>query len=99
VNNEHAAQDPESHSFILKIWIEETAAEAGYVVWRGSLSHVPDGSRRYFTDLETMADFVGNFIEGMGGDVGMRFRVRKQIRHFQRLFHDRMWGGIASWFH
>ena len=42
------------HSFIVRIWLEETVAETGQTVWRGHITHVPSGVRRYFDDLDTI---------------------------------------------
>jgi hypothetical protein len=55
-----------SQSFIVKIWIEETAAEAGRVLWRGHVTHVPSGNRCYFQDLDTMLSFMKAHLVGLG---------------------------------
>ena len=36
-----------THTFIIKIWLEETAAEVGQPVWRGHATHVASGQRRF----------------------------------------------------
>lgn len=90
MKNQPVEQDT-SNSFILKIWTEETTAKGEPVSWRGSISHVPDGTRRYFMDLQTMADFVGDFIDSMGGDAGLAYHMRKVVRRWQRTFHARFW--------
>ena len=33
-------------SFIVRIWVEETAEESGRSSWRGHITHVPSGERR-----------------------------------------------------
>jgi hypothetical protein len=47
------------HSFIVRVWLEETSEESGRAVWRGRVTHVPSHEQRYF---QTMTDLVG-FIE------------------------------------
>jgi hypothetical protein len=37
-----------NHSFVIKIWLEETHTEADKMLWRGSITHVSSGKRRYF---------------------------------------------------
>ena len=64
------AIDPGSHSFIVKIWLEEAATELGQATWRGHITHVPDGKRRYLKDLSEVASFIGPYLEGMGGRLG-----------------------------
>ncbi len=62
-----------SHSFIVKIWLEETAVEAGQAKWRGHITHVPDGVRRYVESLDEISTFISAYLKAMeqtpnGGD-------------------------------
>ncbi len=54
------------HSFIIKIWLEEVADEADQAVWRGHITHVPSGERRYVKTLEDIATFIVPYLEAMG---------------------------------
>ena len=56
----------ESHSFIVKVWLEESLEDAGEAAWRGHLTHVPDEERRYLQTLDDIIDFVGPYLEQMG---------------------------------
>jgi hypothetical protein len=42
------------HSFIVRIWLEESTAEAPQPSWRGSITHVLSGRRQFFVDLEML---------------------------------------------
>jgi hypothetical protein len=55
---------PESnlHSFIVRLWLEETDEETGRAVWRGYITHVPSGTRRYLTDLSEIAAFIAPYL-------------------------------------
>jgi hypothetical protein len=53
-------------SFVVKIWLEETAEEAGQVIWRGHVTHVPSGRRKYFQNLTGLSAFVAQYLEEMG---------------------------------
>ncbi len=55
-----------NQSFIVKIWLEETAEEAGRAMWRGHVTHVPSGQRRYIQDLDGIATFIVPYLEEMG---------------------------------
>ena len=72
--------DPyESHSFIVKIWLEESLEETGEAVWRGHVTHVPSQERRYLHNLDDIIDFIGPFLERMGVKPGglRRSRLRR----------------------
>lgn len=56
-----------AHSFVVKIWAEERDDETGQVRWRGYITHVPSGERRYFEQLELMAAFIEPFLARLGG--------------------------------
>lgn len=54
------------HSFIVKVWLEETAEEAGEAKWRGHITHIPGNERRYIEDVNDIAVFIAPYLEGMG---------------------------------
>jgi hypothetical protein len=69
-----------THSFVLKIWREETPADTAR--WRGRITHVPSGRYRYFDDLLDVLAFVAPYLEG----VNMRPRFRWRLwRWFYRM--------------
>ena len=74
---------PESyvHSFIIRIWMEATVAEAHRAAWRGSITHVPSGERRSFEDLDAIDTFIEEYLEGMGVNFGLRHRVKRWFWH------------------
>lgn len=61
-----------THSFIVKVWLEETIEEACQPIWRGHITHVPSGERRYLQDLDKIAAFVEPYLERMGVKVEKR---------------------------
>jgi hypothetical protein len=56
----------ETHSFIVKIWLEETVAEAGRARWRGSITHVGDGARQYVSGLGEINAFIAGYLKTLG---------------------------------
>jgi hypothetical protein len=64
-----------THSFIIKIWLEESTAEAGQAVWRGHITHVPSGERRYLKNLDQMRAFIVPYLERMG----IKFKKRHPL--------------------
>jgi hypothetical protein len=74
---------PESytHSFIVHIWLEETVEEAGRALWRGHITHVPSGKRCHLKNLDGIAVFITPYLAAMGVNIGMRWRVRRWLKH------------------
>lgn len=66
-----------SHSFIIKFWLEETAEEAGQATWRGHVTHVPSGKRRYIQDLDQIRVFIAPYLKELGASFQAGCRVRR----------------------
>jgi hypothetical protein len=58
-----------THSFIVRIWLEENDRAR----WRGHITHVPDGERRYVEQLADIVDFIAPYVEGMKAGPTGRF--------------------------
>ena len=67
------------HPFILRIWLEESVEEAGRAVWRGHITHVPSGERRYLKSLNDIPIFIAPYLERMGVKLGLHWRVRRWL--------------------
>ena len=70
-----------THSFIVKIWIEELAQEQTRATWRGHITHVPDGKRRYVSSLHEINDFIALYLEEMG----IKTKVSHGVKGWLRL--------------
>ncbi len=57
-----------THSFVIKIWLENAAAEAEQPLWRGHITHVPSGTRRYFQDLTVITEFMQPYLQKLTPD-------------------------------
>lgn len=55
-----------THSFVVKVWLEETTEEAGRASWRGHITHVVSGERRYLQSLAEITHFVEGYLVRMG---------------------------------
>ena len=72
-----------THSFVIKIWLEETIEEAEEAVWRGRITHVPSGENSYVKELDEITHFISPFLESMGVKPTIRarmFRWAQQLR-------------------
>ena len=69
-----------SHPFVVRIWLEETIEEAGRAIWRGHITHVPSGERRYLKDLDDIAIFIMPYLEEMGVQLRLCLRVKRWLK-------------------
>jgi hypothetical protein len=72
--------ESKTHSFIIKVWLEETVEEAGRATWRGYITHVLSGERRYLQDLSDVTAFVASYLEEMGVKLGLWRRLRQWLK-------------------
>jgi hypothetical protein len=70
---------PNTHSFVVKIWSEETGAAPHRIVWRGQITHVPTGERRSFSDLAEIQVFVAPYLQQLGVKPVWWWRVRQWL--------------------
>lgn len=65
--------ESKTHSFVVKIWLEETDEEENSdPTWRGHITHVPSSQRRYVDDLNGVSKFISMYLERMGVGEGFR---------------------------
>ena len=57
--------DADMHSFVVKIWLEDKE-EAGQVVWRGRITHVASGERRFVKDMNEISSVIWAHLQKMG---------------------------------
>ena len=56
-------------TFIVKIWVEENDLEVEKV-WRGYITHVTSGTRKYVKNLDEIKLFIDQYIKSMGRILG-----------------------------
>ena len=76
------------HSFIIKLWVEKASERTRTAVWRGYITHVPSGERRYLKDLSEITAFIAPYLEDIGARVGMWGRVRSWLGRAQVVRRD-----------
>lgn len=57
-----------THSFVIKIWLEETWEESDRAVWRGRITHVASGERKFIKDLPEILAFIWPYLDELGVD-------------------------------
>ncbi len=73
-----------AQSFVVRVWVEERADSTGRGIWRGHVTHVPGDRRRYLKSLDEIGDYIAPYLEAMGVKPGMRWRMRRWLRHLTR---------------
>jgi len=53
--------DKNTHSFIVRIWLEPRELEEKASKWRGMVEHVASGNRRYVADLNDIIPFIASY--------------------------------------
>ncbi|HUS13027.1 MAG TPA: hypothetical protein VMZ30_21325, partial [Pyrinomonadaceae bacterium] len=66
-----------AHSFIVKVWLEEVANRGEKTRWRGRITHVPGGERRYLQNLNEVTRFIDSYLRAMGVRPGIRERIKR----------------------
>jgi hypothetical protein len=71
--------EPDAQSFIVKVWVEDSADTGGQGVLRGHITHVSSQERHYLKDLSEIEHFIAPYLEEMGVKLDMRWRVRSWL--------------------
>jgi len=66
--------EEKTHSFIVKVWLEESQEECGRAIWRGHITHVANANRRYIQHLVDIVVFILPYLQEMGANLGLFWR-------------------------
>ena len=78
-----------THSFIVKIWLEETLEQSSEARWRGCVTHVSSGERRYVESFEAIASFIASYLEVMGVRFGLIAQLKQWLLRWRIPRDDR----------
>jgi hypothetical protein len=83
---------PESkvHSFVVKVWLEDTGDEPARVGWHGYITHVPGGERRYLKNPNDVSDFIARYLREMGVKVESEGRIKRCLKRFSPRLTNRL---------
>jgi hypothetical protein len=54
--------EPSTQSFVVKLWAEEIGKDYQWIRWRGHITHVGEGNRRYLDDLTEIMNFIKPYL-------------------------------------
>ena len=70
-----------SQSFIVKVWVEESAGRDDPGVWHGHITHVSSGKRLYLKNLDdNIRTFIAPHLEEMGVELDTRRRMWRWLK-------------------
>lgn len=69
-----------THSFIVKVWLEEPGEDPHQGRWRGHITHVPGGERRYLKSLREILAFIVPYLSSMGVRLDVYWSLRSWLR-------------------
>ena len=81
--------ESKTHSFIVKMWLEETVDEPRRSKWRGHITHVPDGKRRYLNSVQAIPAFITSYLETKVVKVSRFERLRRWLKQVRRIWRKR----------
>jgi hypothetical protein len=78
------ADEAQSHSFVVRVWLDEVST-SGRALWRGHITHVASGRRRYVQRLSDITSFIAPYLEVKG----VRFGIGRSVRAWLRRIGGR----------
>jgi hypothetical protein len=71
---------PNTHSFIVKVWLAEASDESVQLAWHGRITHVPSGHSCHFTDENEISRFVTPYLHQLGIKPAWRWKFWQWLR-------------------
>ena len=71
-------------SFVVRITLDNAAGSRETRAWRGHITHVADGRRRHFQQLEAIPIFIASYLVPRGVRISPEWRVRGWFDRWQR---------------
>jgi len=75
-----ASIQPNTHSFIVKVWLAGPEDETGRCMWRGRVTHVPSGRDRYFLELAELTGFITPYLHQLGVRPTLLWKLTHWVR-------------------
>ena len=67
--------EPNTHSFILKLWLDDQASNPHKAIWRGHITHIASGERHHFDSFRDIVALLAPYLEQMDIKLSLFWRV------------------------
>ena len=64
--DQHQFIEPDTHSFVVKLWLDPPEGEPEDTRWQGEITHVASGQRYRFGRLRELDHFLRPFLDTLG---------------------------------
>lgn len=54
--------EPEAQTFLIRVWMEDSANGTAGHMWRGHITHLPDEQRRYIQSFAEIEEFIDGYL-------------------------------------
>lgn len=79
-----ASVEPRTHSFVIRIWLEEEPDARQGGRWRGHITHVEDKEPHYLHDLEDVVAYIAPYLNAWGVTLTLRLRLLLWLNQLDR---------------
>ena len=76
---DHLPPDVRSHSFVVRLWIEEPGGKRGQATWRGHITNVATREKRYVKDLDDIVLVIMPCLQRVGARFNYCWRARQWL--------------------
>jgi hypothetical protein len=71
-----------THSFLIRVWVEERSTGVGPVLWHGQIIHVPTGKRLTLYRPDDVMTFLWPYFVDIGIQPGTPLRVKRWLKQW-----------------
>jgi hypothetical protein len=75
--------EEETQSFLVRIW-RENGKSSDECFWRGHITNVFSGKRKYVQSFEGIVEFIAGYLPAMGVKVNLGWRSRLWLENLKR---------------
>lgn len=79
-----------THSFILRIWVEESDLESKKILWRGHITHVQSKERRYIEDLFEVVTFIESYLQPLGVKQNRAIHLGNRLQRWSKHIRQKL---------
>ena len=71
--------EPQTHSFLVRLWLEKTTTQDGEAVWRGHITHVASGTRHYVKHPSKIVAVIATYLYPADSTMSWRDRIEQWL--------------------